>query len=412
VEIRQYNPETDFDGVARIWREVGWIEAGNEDQDKGLKIFTDQFDGMVAVIDESPECYVATGLGSIRHLGEDLPLSVVTAVTTSHVARRQGLAKNLAARSIARDAAAGAAVSALGMFDQGYYNKLGFGTGTYEYWHSIDPASLRVPVTARPPRRLGRDDWEAIHRSRLQRRRGHGSCVLDDGAATEAELYWASNGFGLGYPDGPNGEITHLIWFSTKSLETGPLNAWFLTYETADQFLELMALLVQLGDNVQLVRMREPAAIQIQDLIHQPLRRRRITEKSEYENRVRATAYWQMRICDVPVCVAAAKLDGEPVRFNLKLSDPIEAELAETSPWRGVSGDYVVTFGSESTATTGTEDGLPTLEASVGAFTRLWLGVRPATGLAVTDDLRGPAALLHDLDRILRLPTPKPDWDF
>jgi hypothetical protein len=412
VEIRSYNPETDFDGVARIWREIGWIESGNENQDKGLELFAEQYDSLVAIVDGSPECFVSTGMGSMRYLNRDLALSVVTAVNTGHVARRQGLARKLTAKAIANDAEAGAVVSALGMFDQGYYNRLGFGTGTYEYWHSIDPASLRVPVTPRPPKRLGVDDWEAIHRSRHNRLRGHGSCVIDAGAATEAELLWAENGFGLGYPDGPNGELTHLLWFSTKGMEFGPLNAWFMTYQNTDQFLELMALLVQLGDNVQLVRMREPADIQLQDLIHQPFRRRRMTEKSDYENRVRAAAYWQVRMCDVKACVAAAKLPGEPVRFNLKLTDPIVDELDDDAAWRGVADDYVITFGPESSAVRGSEAGLPILEASVGAFTRLWLGVRPATGLAVTDDLRGPSSVLAELDRILRLPTPKPDWDF
>ncbi|MDJ0952068.1 MAG: sterol carrier protein domain-containing protein [Acidimicrobiia bacterium] len=412
MEIRAYDPETDFAGVARMWREIGWLDAGEEKQEQGLKVFAEQFDSLVAVIDGSPECFVSTGTGSVRYLTEDLPLSVLTAVTTSHVARRQGLAKTLAARSIARDAVAGAAVSALGMFDQGYYNKLGFGTGTYEYWHALDPASLRVSVAARPPKRLGPDDWEAIHESRIARRRGHGSCVLDAGAATEAELLWASNGFGLGYADGPDGELTHLLWFSAKGMEFGPLNAWFMTYQTTEQFLELMSLLVQLGDNVQLVRMREPADIQLQDLIHQPFRRRRMTEKSEYENRVRANAYWQMRMCDVARCVAATSVPGGPVRFNLVVTDPIEAALDDGAEWRGVGGDYIVTFGPESSAEPGVEDGLPTLRAGVGAFTRLWLGVRPASGLAATDDLTGPGELLADLDRVLRLPTPKPDWDF
>jgi hypothetical protein len=117
-------------------------------------------------------------------------------------------------------------------------------------------------------------------------------------------------------------------------------------------------------------------------------------------------------MCDVKTCVAAVKLPGEPVRFNLKLTDPIAAELDEGSGWRGVGDDYVITFGPESSAVRGSEAGLPILEASVGAFTRLWLGVRPASGLAVTDDLRGPEKLLGDLDFMLRLPTPKPDWDF
>ena len=99
------------------------------------------------------------------------------------------------------------------------------------------------------------------------------------------------------------------------------------------------------------------------------------------------------------------------VRFNLCLDDPIERYL-NGGTWRGVGGDYVVTLGGESHAAPGGEVALPTLAASVGAFTRLWLGVRPATGLAVTDDLAGPPDLLAQLDRVLCLPEPKPDWDF
>ncbi len=58
----------------------------------------------------------------------------------------------------------------------------------------------------------------------------------------------------------------------------------------------------------------------------------------------------------------------------------------------------------------GLDDGLPVLDASVGAFTRLWMGVRPATGLALTDDLAGPPALLDALDEAFRLPTPRAGW--
>jgi hypothetical protein len=58
------------------------------------------------------------------------------------------------------------------------------------------------------------------------------------------------------------------------------------------------------------------------------------------------------------------------------------------------------------------DTGLPTLIATVNAFTRLWLGVGPATGLSFTDDLDGPRDLLVQLDHALRLPDPHPDWDF
>jgi GNAT superfamily N-acetyltransferase len=411
MDYRPYDPETDLVAARRIWHEVGWIDKGNDSHDEGFKLFSEGYDGLVATLNGEPECYVATGPGSMRYLGVDLPYSVVAAVTTSHVARRQGLAKRLTAAAVAQAAAAGAQVSALGMFDQGFYNRLGFGTGGYEHWLAIDPAHLEVPVEARTPIRLGTDDWEKIHGSRLARRRGHGGCTIDTTAASRAEMLWASNGFGLGYADGPGGELTHHIWFSAKDMENGPLSAWWMSYQSWDQFLELMALLANLGDQVQLVRFREPAGIQLQDLIRQPFRRRRISMKSEYETASRAAAYWQIRICDLEGCVGAVRVDGDPVRFNLSLADPI-ADLLDDAPWRGVGGDYVVELGTESSVVRGTGAALPTLTADIGAFSRLWFGVLPATGLAVTDELAAPAELLGALDRALRLPPPKPDWDF
>jgi hypothetical protein len=412
MTTRPYDPERDLDSVVRIWHEVGWIERGNDDHKEGLKVFCEGYRGLVADIDGDAECYVATGSGTIKHLDRELPLSVVTAVTTSHIARRQGLAQRLTARAIAEDAAAGAAVSALGMFDQGFYNKLGFGTGNYERWHALDPADLQIGVDFRPPRRLGKEDWEAVHVSRRNRLRGHGACNIDSPAATRAEMLWTTNGFGFGYADGPEGELTHHVWFTAKEMENGPISAWWMAYQTYDQFLELMALVASLGDQVHLVRLREPARIQLQDLIRKPFRRNRISEKSRYEARTSSYAYSQMRICDLPACMAATELAGPPLRFNLVLTDPVADLLDDGASWRGVGGDYVVEFGPKSEANAGSEPGLPTLHAGVGAFTRLWFGVVSATGLAVTDDLRGPAELLADLDRVLCLPPPSPDWDF
>ncbi len=77
-----------------------------------------------------------------------------------------------------------------------------------------------------------------------------------------------------------------------------------------------------------------------------------------------------------------------------------------------MAGDYVVTLGPASGAAPGTDAALPTLDATVNAFTRLWLGVRPASGLSITDDLAAPPELIEALDDVLRLPEPHPDWDF
>ena len=85
-------------------------------------------------------------------------------------------------------------------------------------------------------------------------------------------------------------------------------------------------------------------------------------------------------MCDVPNCLARTRLWGESVLFNLQLTDPITDMVGEDAPWCGVAGDYVVALGPSSGAERGYDDSLPTLHASVGAFTRLWFGVRLATG--------------------------------
>ncbi len=406
--IRDFDTERDKEAVYRIWREVGWLEKGKEAQmDCGLYAGT----ALVAEVNGEAECLVLSTPGTIRYLEEDLSLDAVTGVTTSYVARKQGLAGRVLARSIATRAKEGMLVSGLGMFDQGYYNQLGFGTGGYEHHLRFDPAQLTVSTKARIPRRLTTKDVETIHEVRLKRMRSHGSCNLLPSAATQADVENSENGFGLGYFDGEAGELTHCFWGSAKG-EHGPYSIYLLLFQTPAQFLELMALLKNLGDQVHIVGMHEPANIQIQDLLKQPMKHRRVTQKSELEVGSWSAAYWQMRINDLAGCLAKTHLESKSVRFQLHLTDPIEKFLDTEETWRGTSGDYIVTLGEESEAVRGTDSSLPVLTATVNAFTRMWLGVRPATGLAITDTLSGSPELLATLDKVLRLPSPRPDWDF
>jgi hypothetical protein len=406
--FRDYDAERDKEATHRIWHEIDWIDKGEEE---ALDVYAGCGRAMVAEIDGEAECLVLSGVGTVRYLDEDLSFAGVTGVTTSRVARKQGFASGLTARVIAADAADGALVAGLGMFEQGFYNQLGFGTGTHDRWVKFDPARLRVKVKARVPRRITVDDWEMVHASRLARRRGHGSLILDAPGCTRAEMMWTKKGFGLGYCDGPDGELTHHLWGKADG-EHGPYDVQWMTYQTKEQFLELMALLKNLGDQVHLVEMCEPPGIQLQDLIAQPFKQHTISEKSRFETGTEAWAWWQMRICDLPGCLARTHLRGETVRLNLKLKDPIERFLDADAPWRGVGGDYVVTLGRDSSAEAGADPALLTLSASVGAFTRLWLGVLGAGGLATTDELDGPQELLEALDWSLRLPKPRVDWDF
>jgi len=45
----------------------------------------------------------------------------------------------------------------------------------------------------------------------------------------------------------------------------------------------------------------------------------------------------------------------------------------------------------------------------IKSIKRIWLGVRPATSLAITDQLSASQKLLEKLDWALRLPDPKLD---
>jgi hypothetical protein len=409
MKLREYVPDRDRDAVLRIYREVGWCSKPEHEEAFAGLVASGRT--RVAEVDGSAECMVTTDPGSIRHGERDLSLAAVTGVTTSRVARKRGLAGRLTAHVLAEEAAGGSLVAMLGAFEQGYYNQLGFGNGGYEHWCTFDPSQLTVDVKPRVPVRLGLSDWKRMHANRLQRVRRHGACNIDSPELTRADMHWGENGFGLGYTD-QDGNLTHHLWCSAKEAEHGPYSVFWTAYRSKDEFLELLGLLRSFEEQVRSVELREPPGIQLQDLLRKPFKSRQITRRSPHENRMTASAYWQMRILDLPGCLARTSLDVEPVRFNLTLSDPVERYLEDGSSWRGVAGDYVVEVGPACRAAAGREPSLPTLTASVNAFSRLWLGVRPASALAWTDELSGSVELLARLDRAFRLPSPSPDWEF
>ncbi|MDP8238431.1 MAG: sterol carrier protein domain-containing protein [Candidatus Hatepunaea meridiana] len=127
---------------------------------------------------------------------------------------------------------------------------------------------------------------------------------------------------------------------------------------------------------------------------------------------MRAAAWWQLRICNLEKCLERTHLNGDEVRFNLILNDPIEKYLDEDVEWKGISGNYIITLGADSNAEKGSDKSLSTMKASVGAFTRMWFGVLPASSLAVSDELSASEELLKKLDNLIRLPKPKLDWEF
>lgn len=403
---RPYDEERDLAAVTRMWREVGWID-GTDEQAEGLRTFLRSGDVLLADVAGEAECMVHRTPGTVRYLRTELPLCAITGVTTSHVGRRQGLATALMAETLALGAAAGAAVAGLGFFEQGFYDRFGFGTSCYEHELRFDPASLRVPPPENPPLRLGPEHLGELQQLMVRRHRGHGSVVLDAPDWYVPEWSWLEKPFALGWR-ASDGRLTHALLGSMKD-EHGPYVIEVLAYEQLPQVLDLLGWVRVLGDQVnQVVIGWEPADVQLQDLIREPVRQRRVARLAGGSDALhRAIAEQQDRILDLGACIAAVETPV-PIELGLRLHDPI----GELGDWPGIGGAYTVRLGERSTLEDGIADGLPVLEASVGALTRLWFGVRPASGLAVTDDLTGPAELLAGLDRSLRLPTPQAGWSF
>ena len=186
----------------------------------------------------------------------------------------------------------------------------------------------------------------------------------------------------------------------------------WLAYQNYDQLFELLALIKSFGDQFHLISMVEPPILSLQELLHRPFYYRRLTKGSTFANKVEADAWWQMRIVSLEKCLEKTHLPGQDLRFNLELTDPIENFLDADSEWKGISGSYVVTLGPHSGAERGVDHALPTLKATVGAFTALWLGAQPASRLALNGGISAPLELLEGLEWSLRLPKPWPEWDF
>jgi len=338
-----------------------------------------------------------------------LPLCAITAVTTSLVGRKHGFASNMTARALGQGADAGCAVAALGMFEQGFYDRFGFGTGAYEHVFTFDPATLKVDhVPYRTPERLTLDDAADIHEALARRNRPHGSIVLDPRELVDAELAWDDDARCLGYRNS-DGRLTHFLFGSMKG-RNGPWSIKAIAYENTGQLLELLRLLRDLADQLHWVKMPEPAEIQLQVLLAEPERAMNRSGGTDNATGNSGGAWLQFRVLDLAACVSARSWSGPPARFNLVLTDPIADQL--DGSWRGIGGDYVVTVADESFIESGHDDGLKTLECDAASFSRLWFSVAAASVLVATDNLVAPPALLAQLDEALRLPQPHPGLYF
>ncbi|GJM12606.1 MAG: hypothetical protein DHS20C12_10090 [Pseudohongiella sp.] len=411
MKRRALDIQKDLPAIRRIWEEIGWLDRDEEDQAKYLSTFLHASHALVAEINDNAECMVATTKGSLQHLDSVLSLSIVASVTTSLIARKQGFASRLTAELVAKAALSGAELSALGMFEQGYYSRLGFGTGPYEHRVQFDPAQLSVSSKARIPQRLTTDDYKDVHFALSNRWASHGSVNVFAAEHAHAEMGWTDDAFGLGYRN-DDGELTHFIWGENKG-EHGPLTINALAYQNSEQLLELLSMLKGLSDQIYTVSILEPSHLQMQDLINSPFRRQTTTEGSEHEEGNYAEAFWQIRINNLEAVLEKTQLPGRPeLSFNLELSDPIVDFLSEQSAWQGIAGNYSITLGEKCCASTGHQRGLPLLKASVGGFSRLWLGCASATAIALSGEISADRALLDSIEKSLCLPLPKTGWEF
>lgn len=411
IILREYDNSVDAKAAHRIWLETGWIERGNKSHRKAMDDFLLPTRALVAELNGEAECLVSCGDARLKYLDRDLPLSAVLAVTTSLIARKRDIASRLVAQSVARDAANGKVLSALGMFEQGYYNRLGFGTGPYEIEACFNPAHLLIDVALPQPVRLDKNDYADMHLALANRKRSHGGVVIESENFVKAETAFTEDPTGLGFRN-QDGVLTHFIWGSNKG-ENGPFEITMLAYQNRQQLLELLALIRSLGDQVFCVKLNEPPEIQLQDFLKQPFMRQETTSSGEYAEAFTASAYWQLRINDLQACLQATHLPtSQPVTFNLTLTDPVSEFLPPNVAWRGIAGDYIVTLGSESQAIKGKQEGLPHLQASVNGFSRLWLGCASAQAIALRGEINGDQSLLEELETCLCLPTPHTSLDF
>jgi len=406
--IRAYDAERDLDAVARIWQEVGWID-DSESKLAAVKTFLAGAHAEVAELNGAAECMVHWSPGSIQYQNTELSLCAITGVTTSLIGRKHGFASAMTARALNQAAEAGCAVAALGMFEQGFYDRFGFGTGAYDHLFTFDPAALKVDhVPYSSPLRLGLDDAVDIHAALAGRNKTHGSIVLEPLANTQAELGWADDARCLGYRN-DEGRLTHFIFGCLKG-EHGPFRINAIAYENSVQLLELLRLLRELGDQVRWVTMSEPAELQLQVLLSEPVREMTRSKGTDNPSGNRADAWTQLRVLDLAACVEARSWSGGELRLNLVLTDPLEDRPED--PWPGIGGEYVMAIAQASTVSPGRDEGLETLECDVAAFTRLWLGVASASILEITDNMTASPALLAQLDDAFRLPQPQPGLYF
>ncbi|MEA2015858.1 MAG: GNAT family N-acetyltransferase, partial [Actinomycetota bacterium] len=329
--IRKYNAEKDKKAICRIWEEIGWIQK-EKSQKESVGLMLDCSEPWVCEYRGLAESVVLTIEAELNYLNEKLTHCAVNGVSSSTLVRKQGFTRKLIAHAIMKMVEKGAHTSSLHMFDQGYYNKLGFGTGAYKHYISFDPNNLNIKTKPRIPVRLTVNDWRDLHACRINRVKYHGAIDIIPEDFTKANYGFLKNSFIFVYKE--NGKITHFLVGCTDNIENGPYHIECV-FNKKEQFLELLAFIKTLGEQVRCVKLIEPPFIQMQDFLERPFLFREITKQGKYQNTNIGEATWQVRICDLQKCISVVKNKEEELEFNLLINDPIKHYLPDNSIWKG-----------------------------------------------------------------------------
>ena len=427
VVVRRLDAQKDCAQIGRIWREIAWVEG--EDEAKHLEHFLRDAVGFVALVRGEVEACVTAHQGVTLHQKQELSMWAVTSVTVSRVARRMGLAGRLTALLLAEGASRGYSIAMLGMFEQGFYDRLGFGTGSYERFLTFDPASVQIRETRHEdpihgaPERISAKDYEAVQRGRVANRRNHGFSWLCSSEALHAEMMWTKEGFGLGYFNEDHSMVTHHIWCKPEG-EHGPYEGWWSSYRDDEDMLRLLSIVKGLGDQVHSIEMKEPPGLSLQDFILRPFKQRRITRKGSYESRHSSAAYWQLRILNMEAVFSHLSCKDTQT-FLIDLTDPVGDKLGPAElkmdatlqgSWTGLDGRWLLRLGPESGIARVSADAMPeadhTISTDVGSLSRLWFGAASARSLALQGKLVASVEAEQALDELLSFPEPHPWWDF
>ncbi len=419
LEFRIADPKADINAVLGLFRKAGWVSGFKKelfaDDSRSKEIvaaFLEDSYAYLACYDGIVESVAQTHQGTIQQTDTILPLCAVTAVICGYVLRKQKATSIALARVLADRAKAGDAFAMLGIFDQGFYDRLGFGTNPYEYEFYIDPRDLNVPKISRPPKEFSLDDFKAIYRSRCRAHSMHGVCTISSEAMVKGEMIFhdEKNGFVLGYTN-EEGEITHHL-FANFEDEHGPGGIHWLVFQNEQQLLELLQIVKSLSDQIYSFWLLQPPQIRLQDYLHEPFRSTELTKGGKLPAKTEAYGFSQLRVLDIAQAVAATHFSGETVSLNIQIDDPIERFLENDSAWRGVGGEYVLHLGEESSISPGRHPNYESISLSVNDFSRMLHGSISPAQLCFMQKMKASEGLLKKLTRVFNLPEPHPQWLF